>query len=266
MLLAHDLYGEADGATPLVIAHGLFGAARNWGSLARQLARRRPVIAVDMRNHGNSPWSDASGYPEMAADLEETIAAVAGGRADVLGHSMGGKVAMALALTVPDRVSRLIVADIAPVSYGHSQKQHIEAMRGLPLDGLASRGEADRRLAEAVADPGLRAFFLQSLDLKADPPRWRLNLDVLEAEMPRILGWPDTVGMAPFAGPALFLAGGASDYVRAEHRGGIRTLFPRARFARLPGAGHWLHAEKPREFAEAVRVFLEAEVADGPAA
>ena len=257
---------ESDGAAvPLLIVHGLFGSARNWGAIAKRLSTRGPVLAVDMRNHGESPRFGQHGYPEMAFDLAEVIEAE-GGPVDVLGHSMGGKATMWLALDRPELVRRLIVADIAPVGYGHSQKQHIEAMRGLPLDGLASRGEADRRLAEAVADPGLRAFFLQSLDLKADPPRWRLNLDVLEAEMPRILGWPDTAGMAPFAGPALFLAGGASDYVRAEHRGGIRTLFPRARFARLPGAGHWLHAERPREFAEAVRVFLEAEVAEGPAA
>jgi esterase len=249
---------ESDGAAvPLVIAHGLFGSARNWGAIAKRLAARGPVLAADMRNHGESPWFDRHGYPEMAADLAEAIGAE-GAPVDVLGHSMGGKAVMRLALERPDLVRRLVVADVAPVAYGYSQTRHVAAIRGIRLEGLATRAEADRRLAETVEDPALRAFFLQSLDLKAEPPRWRLNLDVLEAEMDRITGWPDASDLPPFAGPALFLAGGASDYVRAEHRGVIRALFPRARVARIPGAGHWLHAEKPREFAEAVRVFLDA--------
>lgn len=243
-------------APPLVIAHGLYGSGRNWGVIARRLADRRDVIAVDMRNHGESPRFASQGYPEMAADLAEVIAAL-GAPADLLGHSMGGKAAMQLALTRGALIRRLIVADIAPVAYGHDRSDHARAMRGLDLTGVTTRGEADRRLAATIADPGLRAFFLQSLDLKApDGPRWRLNLDVLEAEMAKITGWPGTGGH--FDGPVLFLTGGDSNYVRPEHRETIRALFPKARFARLPGAGHWLHADKPREFEETVRVFLTA--------
>lgn len=242
-------------APPLVIVHGLYGSARNWGVIARRLADVRDVWAVDQRNHGASPRAPVHDYPAMAADLAEVIRSI-GGRADVLGHSMGGKAAMQLALTQPGLIRRLIVADIAPVAYDHDQSHHIHAMRGLDLTGLTSRGEADRRLSETVPDPGLRAFFLQSLDLKSHPPRWRLNLDVLEAEMPKIVGWPGTVGR--FDGPTLFLTGAESQYVRPEHRETIRALFPAARFARIPGAGHWLHAEKPREFEETVRVFLTA--------
>ncbi len=240
-------------ALPLLIVHGLFGSARNWGVIARRLADVRDVIAVDMRNHGTSPWFPTQGYPEMAADLAEVVAAH-GGRADVLGHSMGGKAAMMLALTRPDCVARLAVADIAPVAYAHDNTQHVRAMRALPLDGLTSRGEADRRLAALVPEEGLRAFFLQSLDLKSDPPRWRLNLDALEAEMPKIVGWPPVTGQFP--GRTLFVSGAESGYVRPENRAAIRSLFPAARFVRIPGAGHWLHAEKPREFEETVRVFL----------
>jgi pimeloyl-ACP methyl ester carboxylesterase len=151
-------------------------------------------------------------------------------------------------------VNRLVVADIAPVAYSHDQTRHIAAMRGLDLSGLASRAEADRRLAASVTDPALRAFFLQSLDLKSAPPRWRLNLKVLEAEMPRIIGWPQVAGR--FDGPTLFLSGALSHYVLPDYREAIRALFPGARFAKLSGAGHWLHAEKPREFAETLRVFL----------
>lgn len=245
-----------NGALPLVIAHGLYGSGRNWGVIARRLADVRDVVAVDMRNHGASPRSDSHSYPDLAEDLAQVIDGL-GGQADVLGHSMGGKAAMQLALTHGDKVRRLVVADIAPVAYAHDQTQHIHAMRALDLTGVTTRGEADRRLAEQVEDPGLRAFFLQSLDLKAEGgARWRLNFDTLAAEMPKIVGWPDTVGQ--FDGPALFLTGADSHYVKPEYRDTIRALFPKARFAKLPGAGHWLHADKPREFEEAVRVFLTA--------
>lgn len=238
---------------PLLIVHGLFGSARNWGVIARRLAATREVLAVDMRNHGMSPRQATQGYHDMAEDLAEVISAH-GGRMDVMGHSMGGKASMHLALTHAGMVNRLVVADIAPVAYDHDQSRYIEAMRGLDLTRLHSRSEADRRLSALLDDPALRAFFLQSLDLKADPPRWRLNLDVLEAEMDKIVGWPGTSGR--FDGPTLFLTGAESHYVKPEYRDTIRSLFPAARFAKLPGAGHWLHADKPREFEETLRVFL----------
>jgi esterase len=245
--------GEASGHPPLLIAHGLFGSGRNWSVIAKRLSEGRQVLTVDMRNHGASFWSASHGYGDLAADLAEVIAAH-GGRADVLGHSMGGKAAMRLALGHPEAINRLVVADIAPAAYGHSQTPLIHAMRGLDLSRVATRSDAERQLAAAVSDPGTRAFLLQSLDLKAEPPRWRLNLDALEAEMPRIVGWEPVVGR--FEGPVLFLSGAASDYVRPEHREAIRALFPKARFAKIPGAGHWLHAEKPREFEAAVAAFL----------
>ena len=237
----------------MLIVHGLFGSARNWGVIARRMAASRDVVAVDMRNHGESPRFPTQGYPEMAADLAEVIRET-GQPMDVMGHSMGGKAAMQLALTEGNLVNRLVVADIAPVAYDHDQTRHIDAMRALDLAGVTTRGEADRRLAASVDDAGLRAFFLQSLDLKASPPAWRLNLDVLEADMAKIVGWPGTRGQ--FDGPVMFLSGAQSQYVRPEHRETIRALFPAARFARIPDAGHWLHAEKPREFEETLKVFL----------
>lgn len=240
---------------PLVIAHGLFGSARNWGVIARRLADTRDVHAVDMRNHGHSAWSDRHSYQDLAADLAEVIEHI-GAPCDLLGHSMGGKASMQLALTQGALVRRLVVADIAPVAYAHDQTRHITSMRALDLTELATRGEADRRLALSVPEDSLRAFFLQSLDLKSTPPKWRLNLDALERQMPEIVGWPGTTGV--FERPTLFLTGAESNYVRPEYRDTIRTLFPAARFARIPGAGHWLHAEKPREFEETIRVFLNA--------
>lgn len=242
--------------TPLLIAHGLFGSARNWNAIVRRLAVTRPVITVDMRNHGESPWYPTNSYEDMASDLAEVIAA-AGGQADVLGHSMGGKAAMVLALTRPERVRRLIVADIAPVAYSHTQMPLVEAMGRLGLDGLKTRGEAGRRLAAEVADPGVRAFLLQSLDLKAEPPRWRLNLEVLGAEMDKILGFPALT--ARFEAPVLVLAGAESDYVLPEHRAAIRARFPNARFAKIPGAGHWLHADRPEEFSSTVAIWLDTQ-------
>jgi esterase len=239
----------------LLIVHGLFGSARNWGVVARHLADRRDVITVDLRNHGASPRDPDHSYPAMAADLAAVIRAQ-GAPMDVLGHSMGGKAAMMLALTAPDLIRRLIVADIAPVAYAHDNTGHVAAMQALSLEGLTTRAEADRRLAADVPDPGLRAFFLQSLDLKSTPPRWRLNLPVLADQMPLIVGWPAVTGT--FDHPTLFLTGGRSHYVTPDHRPAIRALFPKARFARLPDAGHWLHADNPRAFEETVAVFLDA--------
>lgn len=246
----------ADTATEptLVIAHGLYGSGRNWGVIARRLADRREVVAVDMRNHGDSPRFPTQSYPEMAGDLAEVIEHL-GAPVDLLGHSMGGKAAMQLALTRPDLIRRLIVADIAPVAYTHDQTRNAQSMAAVDLSKVATRADADAALSESIDDPALRAFFLQSLDMRTKPPRWKLNLPVLETEMPKIVGWPDTKGR--FDGPTLFLTGADSSYVDAEHRDAIKSLFPRARFAKIPDAGHWLHAEKPREFEETARVFLE---------
>ena len=240
---------------PVIVAHGLFGSGKNLGGLARRLAETRRVLSVEMRNHGDSFHDPDHSYAALAGDLAEVIAAH-GGRADLVGHSMGGKAAMQLALTQPALLRKLVVADIAPVAYGHDQTQYIAAMRGLDLADLSSRSEADRRLSQLVDDPALRAFFLQSLDLKAQPPVWRLNFDVLEAEMAGIVGWPGSDGR--FDAPTLFLSGADSHYVKPEYRDTIRSLFPKSHFAKLPGAGHWLHAERPREFEQAVQVFLNA--------
>jgi esterase len=247
--------GPAADRPPLVIAHGLFGSARNWGAVARRLAAGRQVIAVDMRNHGDSPRSPDNGYEAMAADLAETIAAH-GGRADVLGHSMGGKAAMVLALTDPDRVRRLVIADIAPAVYGHTQADTVRAMQAIDLAAVTRRSDADAALADRLPDRGLRAFLLQSLAIGEGRAAWKLNLAALAEQMPRIMGFPD-VG-APFAGATLFLTGAGSDYVRPEHWLRIRALFPAAERRSIAGAGHWLHADAPADFVEAVASFLDA--------
>jgi esterase len=246
-------YGTATDLPTLLIVHGLFGSARNWGAIAKRMSDSRRVVAVDMRNHGESFRADSQSYPDMATDLAEVIASI-GAPVDVMGHSMGGKTAMQLALTHGDLVNRLVVADIAPVAYEHSQAHLIDAMRHLDLTGLSQRSEADRRLAVELHSPAIRAFLLQSLDLKSQPPVWRLNLDVLERDMGLIVGWTGTAGR--FDKPALFITGAESDYVQSEDRAAIKQLFPQAKMAKIPGAAHWLHADKPREFEAALRVFL----------
>ncbi len=252
-MLNQILHGTPTDRPPLLIAHGLYGSARNWGVIAKRLSDERQVVAVDMRNHGSSPWSSDHRYRDLAADLAEVITAF-GGKMDVLGHSMGGKAAMTLALNYPQHVNRLIVADIAPVAYTHTQLPFIKAMRAVDLDSVERRSDAEAQLAAAGVDPALQSFFTQSLDLPNK--RWRLNLDALADQMPEIMSFPQIEGQ--WDGPALFLAGAASDYVLPEHRDQIRALFPQAKFARIPGAGHWLHAEKPREFEAAARAYLNA--------
>lgn len=244
-------YGVDAARPPILIVHGLFGSARNWRLIARQLAESRRVIAVDMRNHGASFRADSQSYSDMAGDLAKVINAV-GAPADVIGHSMGGKAAMVLALTAPALVRRLLIADVAPVAYSHSQNHLIEAMQALPLPELSSRMQADAALAPAVPEAKIRAFLLQSLDLKQH--QWRLNLATLGREMRKITGFPDLSGQ--FERPALFLSGAASDYVRPEHRPLIKQLFPAAKQAKIPGSGHWLHAEKPRQFIASAHSFL----------
>jgi pimeloyl-ACP methyl ester carboxylesterase len=213
------------------------------------------VIAVDMRNHGASPWSPRHDYPAMAADLAETIEG-AGGRADVLGHSMGGKAAMALALTAPEAVRRLIVADIAPVAYDHAHGDYVAAMRAVDLARVARRSDAEPMLAAAIPSPALRAFLLQSLAVEEGRASWRLNLDAIAANMEAILGFPDDLPRAAFEGPALFLRGAASDYVAERTHAAVRARFPAAAIEAIEGAGHWLHADRPEAFLGAVERFL----------
>jgi pimeloyl-ACP methyl ester carboxylesterase len=249
------LHGDATNQPPLLIAHGLYGSGRNWGVIAKRLSDSRQVIAVDMRNHGLSARTETHTYADMASDLAEVVTAHSGhdGRMDVLGHSMGGKASMMLSLTRPDLVNRLVVADIAPAAYTHSQAQFITAMRSVDLTRVERRSDAEAQLADAGVPRDLQSFFTQSLDIPNKA--WRLNLDTLGQDMAHIVGFPDGI-TSHFEGATLFLSGANSDYVLPEHRQNIRALFPNSHFAKIPGAGHWLHAEKPREFEAAVRVFL----------
>ena len=239
------------GAGPSVaILHGLFGWGRNWATIAQRLAARRRVIALDLRNHGNSPWADTMSYAEMAADIRDTL----GGPATLIGHSMGGKAAMIAALT-GDWVERLIVVDVAPIDYP-APTDELEAMRALDLAAITRRSEADRLMAADIPDPAERAFLLQNLVFADGNPHWRLNLAGIEQAMPDIIGFPNVPPGAAYRGPTLFIAGANSGYLRPEHEPGIQRLFPSAEIIRIPDASHWVHAEQPEAFLAAVERFL----------
>ncbi|MFN4102530.1 MAG: alpha/beta fold hydrolase, partial [Pararhodobacter sp.] len=187
MKLNHTISGPDEGL-PVLLVHGLFGQGRNLGAQARRLAQTRRTVSVDLRNHGDSPHDADASYAALASDLADLIADL-GGRVDLVGHSMGGKAAMMLALTRPDLIRKLVVMDIAPLAYRHNQTRYVDAMESLDLTGIERRGQADRALADTVPDRGTRAFLLQSLDLKAQPAGWRLNLAALREHMPEIVGW-----------------------------------------------------------------------------
>jgi esterase len=245
---------EVGAGPPLVLLHGLFGMARNLGGIARALASTHRVIALDLRNHGASPHAAPMDYPVMATDVLHTLDHLGALPAAVMGHSMGGKVAMELALSHPDAVARLLVSDIAPVQYPSRNGPILAAMRALRLHPGLTRQEADAALAEAQPDPAVRDFLLQNLRLH-DAPAWRPGLDEIAAGMPAIEGWEPPEGAA-YPGPTLFVAGANSTFIRPEHREIIRARFPAARFVTVKNAGHWVHADNPEGFNAVLKAFL----------
>lgn len=251
-------YSEYGTGPPLVILHGLFGSARNWTTIAKQLAEAYHVYTLDLRNHGASPWASSMTYPEMADDVRAFLERHGLEGATLLGHSMGGKTAMLLALEHGRLVGRLIVADIAPVTYGHTQLPYVDAMLGADLGTATRRSEVDRQLGPRIPEAALRGFLLQNLVMEDGRLRWRINLGALAENMDVLAGYPAQPAGLSYTGPALFLTGALSDYVQPEHHALIRRLFPRARIDALPAAGHWLHAERPQEFVARLRSFLNA--------
>lgn len=241
---------------PIIILHGLFGRLRNWQGMQKQLARDARIITADLRNHGESPWSNEMSYPAMAADIAKLIEDLDAGPAMVVGHSMGGKAAMALALSESDLVRSLMVVDIAPVDYQNDYGPYINAMRAVPLADLSRRGEAEEYLKSDIPDPGIRAFIMQNLGESDNGLAWQANIDAIENGMPNIMTFPDFAD-ATFEKPTRFVIGGTSDYVKADHRSTIMSLFPKASHAVIKDAGHWVHAEKPAEVMAEISSFAK---------
>ena len=251
-------YKEFGAGPPIVVLHGLFGSARNRQAMAKRLAAHARVYTLDLRNHGASPWADSMSYRDMAEDIAVFVEKHALAPTTVLGHSMGGKVAMALALSQPALVRRLVVADIAPVTYAHSFLPYVQAMQDLNLATIARRDQADATLSERVPDATTRMLLLQNLVLHDRHFDWRINLPALAGAASELLGFPDFSG-ARYEGRALFVHGERSAYVAPAHHAMIRHLFPRAEIVAIAQAGHWLHVDQPARFLETVQAFFRSD-------
>jgi len=249
-------FNQIGRGNPVIILHGLFGWKRNWGAISKALSARHHVFALDLRNHGESPWSEDMSYDAMAEDIARFIRSHAGGGADIIGHSMGGKVAMTTALKHGNLVNRLCVVDIAPVPSPGNFATHARAMLSAPLRTAKSRGDIESHIASAVADPSVRAFLMQNIAKLERGFRWRPNVAVIERAMDDIMRFPASPRGASHSGPTLFIAGGDSDYIQPRHHGAIKALFPKARIDVIPGAGHWVHTEKSAAFISKALDFL----------
>lgn len=247
------------GGRKVVFLHGLMGQGKNFTTIAKALELDYSSLLVDLPNHGRSGWTDEFSYVEMAelvaADLAGGFAA--DGPIDLVGHSLGGKVAMVLALRHPELIRRLVIVDIAPAaSNGVDDFVHLlGSLSALDLAALTSRGEADEQLAEDIPKASVRGFLLQNLQRGADGWQWRPNLDLLRNSLSEIGGFPE-IG-ATNDGPVLWLAGGDSPYIKPEHTPAMRALFPSTVKATIKGAGHWVHSEQPEAFVNALRTFLK---------
>jgi esterase len=252
MILHTDITGQGQ---PLVLIHGLFGSYENLGVIARALHNEFQLINVDLRNHGRSPRADSMDYPQMAADVFETLDSLNIRQCAVLGHSMGGKVAMQMALSQPERVSKLILADISPVVNEPRHSRILQGLAAIDLVGLQDRKQADLLLQPFVEELGVRQFLLKNLYKDPhDQFQWRINITALTENYQQLLAAPTATG--PYTGNTLFIKGGNSDYVQAAHQPLIMTLFPNASAKIIQGTGHWLHAEKPAAFSKIVSDFL----------
>jgi pimeloyl-ACP methyl ester carboxylesterase len=244
----------------VVFCHGLFGQGKNWTTVAKTLAADHRVLLVDMPDHGRSDWSDRVDYLDMADEVAALLSA--DDPVALVGHSMGGKTAMVLALRHPELVERLCVVDISPVDY-HGLTEFggfIDAMQGLDLGALTRRSDADEALAEAVPNRTVRSFLLQNLRRDGDSWSWQPNLAVLGRDLSALAGWPaDRLqGVEPYPGRVLWLAGQTSSYVQDEYGAAMDRWFPQNRKVTVKNAGHWVHSEQSEVFTEVLRRFLDS--------
>jgi pimeloyl-ACP methyl ester carboxylesterase len=253
--LNYKTFGQGD---PLIILHGLFGTLDNWQTLGKKLAEHYTVYLVDQRNHGRSPHDEAHTYAAMAEDLHHFMESHWIFKAHILGHSMGGKTAMAFARIYPDMVDKLVVVDIAPKAYAGGHEEIFKALQSLDLSAIDSRGEAEDALKAQISNLGIRQFLLKNLTRsKSGDYRWKMNLDALWSHYQDIL---DTLPgqHPPFEGPTLFVRGGKSDYIQDSDSAVLEQYFPNYQLKTIEKAGHWVHAEAPKALQQALEAFLEA--------
>jgi esterase len=261
MLLHTTALGDT--GSRVVFLHGLFGQGRNWHTLGKALSERHRVTLVDLPNHGRSPWTEHLDYAEMADTVAELLDP--NDPVTLVGHSMGGKVAMMLALRHPALVARLVVADMSPVRYSAEDDattggvlSYAAILRDLDLSAASRREEVDALLRPQVPHPTVRAFLLQNLRHRDAGWSWAANVDLLAGEGAVLADWPDDelAGASPYDGPVLWIAGGASSYVLPEYDEAMRRWFPRYRKVTMKGVGHWVHSERPELFRQILEQFL----------
>jgi pimeloyl-ACP methyl ester carboxylesterase len=253
-ILHHKTFGQGPA---LIVLHGLFGSLDNWLTLGRAWAEHYSVYLVDQRNHGRSFHSDTWTYQAMAEDVHALMESEGILKAHLLGHSMGGKTVMQFAGMYPERIDRLMVADMGIRGYEPHHDEILQALAQVDLESVDSRQEADEQLAQGIAEPGIRQFLAKSLARMDGGFAWRFNLPVISQQYQQII---QAVTLPhPFEGPTLFLSGGKSHYVQPEDHAEILQAFPQAQFVEIPGAGHWLHAEAPDAFSQQVMQFLSQE-------
>ncbi len=255
MLLNYRQYSSE--GTPLVILHGLFGNLGNWGWHSKQFAEKFAVYGVDLRNHGASFQDDDLSYQLMADDLKQLLIHLDIKSCFLVGHSMGGKVAMQLAQTDPQLIEKLVIVDIAPVAYPSTADGHLRVMDGMEamdFSTITTRKDADRQLAEFVDDEATRSFVLTNLVREGDSYKWRINLSAIRKNYDRLREKP--VGDRVFEKPVLFVKGENSDYIKSSQEEEILRLFPEARVKIVMEAGHWVHAEKPQLVQKIIQDFL----------
>jgi esterase len=251
--LAFESLGEGP---PVVILHGLFGAGRNWTQMAQALATKYRVLLPDARNHGASPWAESMSYPDMALDVAALIEREGLEQPFVIGHSMGGKTAMALALTQPQAVAGVAVIDIAPQAYADQFSTYVTAMRSLDVAHATSRRELQQALATQLGPTAPVDFLLQNLRRHGERFDWRINLLATSLCMGHLCGFPDALRQGRYDGPALFVHGADSDYVVPDAVPGIQALFPQAELRSIADAGHWVHADQPAALLAALQDWL----------
>ncbi len=256
MRLAYSELGA--GGETIIVLHGLFGSSRNWLAIARKLSVNNRVLTLDLPNHGASSWTDSVSYESLSRSILDFMVEYGLETATVLGHSMGGKVAMTMALTQPELIKRLIVADIAPVEYKHDNLSVITALEGVDLKSIKTRNDADKHLMKKIPEPMVRSFLLQNLVYSEDQYKWRINIPVIKKSLPSLHGFPFFSENIFFNGPTMFLAGARSDFIEPNHHKNITHLFPKSSIVNIAGAGHWLHADNPEAFVDAVFQFIRS--------
>ncbi len=241
----------------LIILHGFLGSLDNWRIVSHRMSSRFQITSVDLRNHGHSPHHPAMSYTAMAEDIAEFFDQQHIASAHLLGHSMGGKVAMQFAATHPQRVRKLIVVDIAPKDYPASHEAALAALRNLDLPRFASFGEIDAALAPQISAPSMRQFLIKNLERRAGGGFfWRIDLDAILENYHELT--KAIVPLSVFSKPACFIRAGRSDYITDKDLPLIKNLFPRAEIVTIPDAGHWVHVDAMEEFLKIVADFLDA--------